>query len=243
MGNSDDDVCGFLPKIDDKSPQGFLGRLKLSELRPTQNGVGMDEVKAKVKGLQDKSGGKLLDYLLPRTVPIVIGNNGYYLIDHHHLGISLWIAKGDIDVPVLVTRNWAPIQGDHFWKTMADNDWVYPYSALGAGPFNPNTLKQHVKDLDNDLYRSLSWLVREDYGYVKDASNPIFAEFKWGSFFRTRVIFKEQLTCKKEDSGKLTLKKLKHDDPDDYADKIRYAKHLAASPDAAGLPGFGGRSR
>ena len=87
MGNSDDDVCGFLPKIDDKSPQGFLGRLKLSELRPTQNGVGMDEVKAKVKGLQDKSGGKLLDYLLPRTVPIVIGNDGYYLIDHHHLGI------------------------------------------------------------------------------------------------------------------------------------------------------------
>ena len=61
--------------------------------------------------------------------------------------------------------------------------------------------------------------------------------------FRTRVIFKEQLTCKKEDSVNLTLKKLMHDDPDDYADKIRYAKHLAASPDAAGLPGFVGRSR
>lgn len=241
--NNDDDVCGFLPKIDDKSPQGTLGRLKLSQLRPTQNGVGMDEVNAKVKGLEQKSGDKLLDYLLPRTVPIVIGNEGYYLIDHHHLSMSLWLAKGDIDVPVLVTRNWAPIKGDRFWKTMADNDWVYPYSALGAGPFNPNTLKQFVKDLDNDLYRSLSWVVREAYGYVKDASNPIFAEFKWGSFFRTRVIFREQLTCKKEDAMELTLEKIEDRDHDDYADKIRYAMHLAASPDAAGLPGFVGRTR
>jgi hypothetical protein len=243
MAKNNDDVCGFLPRIEANSPQGTLGRLKLSELRPTQNGVGMDEVNAKVKRMKDKSGDRLLDYLLPRAVPVIIGNGGFYLIDHHHLAISLWLAKGDVEVPVLVTRNWAPIKGDRFWKTMVASDWVYPYSALGAGPFNPSTLKQHVKDLDNDLYRSLSWVVREAYGYVKDASNPIFAEFKWGSFFRTRVIFNEQLRWKEEDSMKKTLADIEKDDPEDYAGKKRYALHLASSPDAAGLPGFVGRSR
>lgn len=37
-------------------------------------------------------------------------------------------------------------------------------------------------------------MVREAYGYVKDPNNAIFAEFEWGTFFRTRVVFNEQLT-------------------------------------------------
>ena len=44
MAKKSDEVCGFLPKIDAQSPQGTLGRLKLSDLKPTQNAVGMDEV-------------------------------------------------------------------------------------------------------------------------------------------------------------------------------------------------------
>lgn len=43
---------------------------------------------------------------------------------------------------------------------MASANWVYPFDAMGAGPYNPGTLKQHVKDLDNDIYRSLSWVIR-----------------------------------------------------------------------------------
>ena len=179
MAKKSDEVCGFLPKIDAQSPQGTLGRLKLSDLKPTQNAVGMDEVNVKVAKIKEKSDSALEDYLLPRTVPVIIGNGGqFYLIDHHHLSVSLWRAKGDMEVPVLVTRNWNSIAGKHFWKTMAANNWVYPFDAMGAGPNNPSTLKQHVKDLDNDLYRTLSWLVREGYGYVKDPNNAIFAEFK-----------------------------------------------------------------
>lgn len=242
MTKKNDEVCGFLPKIDAHSPQGTLGRLKLSNLKPTQNAVGMDEVNAKVANIKEKSDSALEDYLLPRAVPVIIGNDGqYYLIDHHHLSISLWRAKGDMEVPVMVTRNWSSIEGKHFWKAMATNNWLYPFDAMGAGPSNPNTLKQHVKDLDNDLYRSLSWLVREDYGYVKDPNNAIFAEFKWGSFFRTRVIFDEQLTCKKN-CMEMTLEDIRKADPGDYADKIGWARYLASSPEAAGLPGFVGRS-
>jgi len=242
MAKKNDEVCAFLPKIDSQSPQGTLGRLKLSQLMPTQNAVGMDEVNVKVEKIKDKSDSALEDYLLPRAVPVIIGNDGrYYLIDHHHLSISLWRAKGDMDIPVVVTRNWNPIEGKHFWKAMAASNWVYPFDAMGAGPSNPSTLKQHVKDLDNDLYRSLSWIVREAYGYVKDPNNAIFAEFKWGSFFRTRVIFDAQLTCNKN-CMEMTLADIEKDDPDDYNEKINYAKYLANSPEAAGLPGFVGRS-
>ena len=85
--------------------------------------------------------------------------------------------------------------------------------------------------------------MRERFGYVKDPNNAIFAEFKWGSFFRTRVIFDEQLTCKKEDSMQMTLADIEKEAPDNYKDQISYALYLASSPEAAGLPGFVGRSR
>jgi hypothetical protein len=242
MAKKNDNLFGFLPKCDTRSPRDTIGRLKLSELRPTQNAVGMDEVNTKVKKIKKKNDSKLADYLLQRPVPIIIGNNGrYYLIDHHHLTISLWIAKGDMEIPVQVTRNWSPIEGNHFWKAMAANNWVYPFDAMGGGPLNPSTLKKHVKDLDNDLYRSLSWVVRQKYGYVKDPNNAIFAEFKWGSFFRTRVIFDEQLSREKK-CMEITLEHINNKDPDDYHDKIAYAMYLASSPEAAGLPGFVGRS-
>ena len=170
MVKKNEEMFGFLPKVDANSPQGTIGRLKLSDLKPTQNAVGMDEVNAKVKKHKERSGLQLEEYLMPRVVPVIIGNGGKcYLIDHHHLTISLWLAKGDMEIPVMVTRNWSSIEGNRFWKAMAADHWVYPFDAMGAGPFNPATLKQHVKDLDNDIYRSLSWVVREQYGYVKES--------------------------------------------------------------------------
>ena len=42
MAKKNEDLFGFLPKIDGNSPQGTIGRLKLSDLKPTQNAVGMD---------------------------------------------------------------------------------------------------------------------------------------------------------------------------------------------------------
>ena len=242
MPKKNECLFDFIPKCDADTVQGMPGRLMLSQLKPTQNAVGMDEVNVKRDKIKKKSKKKLEDYLLQRPIPIIIGNKGqYYLIDHHHLAISLWLAKGDIEVPVVVTRNWNILEGDRFWRAMAKNNWVYPFDAMGAGPMNPDNLKSHVKDLDNDIYRSLSWVVRQAYGYVKDPNNAIFAEFKWGSFFRTRVIFDEQLSCKKK-CMEMTLADIEKKDPDDYHEKVAYALYLASSPEASGLPGFVGRS-
>ena len=132
----------------------------------------------------DKS--RLRDYLLERTVPVVIGNaegaegkhpNCFYLLDHHHLTAAMWQALDDPKAEIFaeVRRNWAPLAGRRFWKALVSNNWVYPYDGMGAGPLNPDLLKTSVGSLENDLYRSLAWVIRLTYGFVKDPENPTFA--------------------------------------------------------------------
>jgi hypothetical protein len=243
-------LLDFLPELNPDSPQGTIGRLPLEQLRPTQNAVGMDEVAAKARKMADMNERKLEGYLLQRPVPIILGNESdgpgsalaapYYMIDHHHLAAALWAARQDPQAPVFaeVRRNWRPLVGDRFWKAMASNNWLYAYNGMGAGPTSPAFLKPTVMELENDIYR-ISWVVREAYGYVKDPQNPTFAEFKWATFFRTRVVFDEQLVCEK-DCMNLTLADIERQDPLDYREKMAYASYLATSPEATGLPGFRG---
>ncbi len=47
VAKKNDDLFGFLPKVNASRPQATIGLVKLSELMPTQNAVGMDEVNAK----------------------------------------------------------------------------------------------------------------------------------------------------------------------------------------------------
>jgi hypothetical protein len=71
----------------------------------------MDEVNAKVSRMKQRSDVDLQVYLLERTIPVVIGDGGHpHLIDHHHLAVAALTAEGDIGVPVLVVRNWAPLR-------------------------------------------------------------------------------------------------------------------------------------
>lgn len=239
---SDQQLFSYLPVCDPKTPQGTMATLKISQLRPTQNAVGMDEVNNKTTRISKKSDARLEDYLLQRPIPIVIGDNGhFYLTDHHHLAISVWRAKGDIAVPVEVTRNWNPIKGSHFWKAMSRQHWVYPFAADGGGPIPIDSMTTHVKDLGNDIYRSLAWVARKKYAYVKSEENVIFAEFKWANFFRTRLIFSALLSCRK-DCASVTLADIEKDDPDGYEEMVLEGQYLAQSPEARGLPGYIGPS-
>jgi hypothetical protein len=236
MSTESGDMFAYLPRCEPTSPQGALTRLTVSELRPTQNAVGMDEI-------APMSVDRLEDYLLQRPIPVVIGNGEYYyMIDHHHLARALWDAdKKEVSVPTVVTENWHALRDDKFWKAMARRNWLHPFDGMGSGPTKPTSLKSHVKDLDNDLYRSLAWYVRERYGYVKDPSNPIFAEFKWGSFFRGRVIFWNALMDWPDHPMQMTLEDIRERHSEEYKDQIAYARYLAGSPEASGLPGFIGR--
>lgn len=240
--NNKKDLFDHLDDCTPKSAQGSICKLKVSKLKPTQNGVGMDEIAVKKQKLAKKSKNlqKLKDYLIQRAIPIIIGNDGkFYLIDHHHLAFSVWEELGDIYLPVEVIKNWSDIEGYSFWKAMRENNWLYPFSGSGSGPLPPNKLKEHVKDLENDIFRSLSWVVRQKYGYVKSPANAIFAEFKWGNFYRSRIIFNMQMK-KNIDIKDLKLKDIKDDDEEDYKKLVELAMYLSTSKEAQGLPGYRG---
>lgn len=235
-------LFNHLPEITDQSKQGSICKILVSRLRPTQNAVGFDEIAEKQKKVRKKSDNPddLQNYLMQRAIPVIIGNGGeFYLIDHHHLARSVWNELGDMNLPVEVVKNWSVIEGYSFWKAMRKKQWLYPFSGDGSGPLPPKKLKAHVKDLENDIFRSLSWEVRQRYGYVKSPGNAIFAEFKWANFYRSRIIFDVQLK-EQLDIKELTLEKVKDDDKGDYKELLDYAMYLATSDEAKGLPGFRG---
>lgn len=242
MTNDIHELFDHLPKCSDTSKQGSINRVLVSQLKPTQNAVGFDEIfekRSKLKKKKDKPD-TLKDYLIQRVIPIIIGNNGkYYLIDHHHLAYTIWQELGDIYLPVEVIKNWSAIESYSFWKAMRENSWVYPFSGDGGGPLPPKKLKNHIKDLENDIFRSLSWVIRKRYGYVKSPQNAIFAEFKWANFFRARIIFNKQIKDQL-DIEDLTLQQVKEDDKGDYKALIDLAMYLATSKEARGLPGYRG---
>ncbi len=219
-------------------------QMKVSDLSPTQNAIGFDEVNDKVERLRDKSASALRDYLLVHSIPIVIGNGKkFYVIDHHHLANSLWkVAKGKnkagIDtanaaVVVQVMMNWRHLQGYHFWQSMFRARWVHLFHPNGGGPISPEKLCGHVKDLGNDPYRSLSWYVRKRYGYAK--SEAPFAEFLWAEFFRHRMLLDDRILKGDIRESDFLIGELPEDARTALIDK---AWNYTRSPEAAGLPGY-----
>ena len=232
------DLFPHLPRCADRTPQGTVAVTNVGHLRPTQNAVGMDEVNHKVSRMKQRSDGNLRAYLLERTIPVVIGNGGrQHLIDHHHLALAVLTAEGDIDVPVLVVRNWAPVSGLHFWKAMAKQHWLYPFAPDGGGPIPAVDMCKHLTGLGNDIYRSLSWVARTQYAYEKSSDNAIFAEFRWASFFRAHFVLRQLLGCT-GNCAEVTLADLEHDDPEGMAKVRLELLSLARSPAARALPGY-----
>ena len=160
---------------------------------------------------------KFARFLIKEALPVVKGpGGGLHLIDHHHLGRALWDAKQP-DVHVELVADLSGLPPVAFWAEMDKRAWLYAYDAEGQF-IGPEKLPRHLKDLGDDLYRSLAGAVRDAGGYGK--TETPFAEFKWAEFFRTRI------------SRSLVAK-----DPDSAASQ---AIRLAASPEAAGLPGYKG---
>ena len=237
---SRESLFDHLPKCGPDTPQGTVARIRVGHLRPTQNAVGMDEVNTKVARMGQRSDSSLQASLMERAIPVVIGDEGRcHLIDHHHLAVSVLAAEGDIDVPVEVVRNWAPVKGTHFWKAMARQHWMYPFAADGGGPIPIARMAEHLGDLGNDIYRSVSWLARSHYAYVKSPDNAIFAEFRWANFFRTHLVLEQLLDCT-GDCEAITLADLQKSDPDSMEDARLRVVYLARSPEARTLPGYVG---
>jgi len=233
-----------LPELTQDAPQGALRQVKVSELKPTQNAVGFDEVHDKTARYSPKSREDLKDYLLVHSVPVVIGNSGrFYLTDHHHMANALWrtaegenkagIDTGNARVVARVQYNRHGLEGYPFWKEMHQLRLVYLFDNYGGGPIRPKDLCAHIKDLANDPYRSLAWAVRQRYGYAK--SPHAFAEFLWADFFRIRIIIDNWILKDKIREEDVLIGNLPEEHRKEIIDD---AMNLARSPEAAGMPGY-----
>jgi hypothetical protein len=117
---------------------------------------------------------------------------------------------------------------------MFKSRWVHLFGADGGGPICPKDIAEHVKDLKNDPYRSLSWYVRKRYGYAKSPEQP-FAEFLWAEFFRHRILLDNCLLKNDNRDEDFLIGSLPEDVRTALIDK---AWNETRSPEAAGLPGF-----
>lgn len=192
-------------------------RVPLAMLRPTQATIGMRAVvhkHAKVTRRLDKRR-RLERFLDARPIPSVRGPGGQlFIIDHHHLSLALWLAEIESAI-VTVLDDLSALPPAGFWRRMEVSGRLYPFDEAGVR-MTPSQLPRTLMQLRPDIYRDLSWSVREQGGFEK---SPVpFAEFRWAEFFRRRIAERTVAT--------------------DYTGAIERAMELARSRAASSLPGY-----
>lgn len=194
-----------------------MKNMRIDQLRPTQMTHGMREIREKTKGYGSLKGHDLEMAISEKPVPVVLGPSGtHFVIDHHHVATALWRA-GVKKVPIVFVRDLSSLSKSEFWLTMENNRWAYPYDAHGQRVTFAE-MREHVWDLEDDEFRSLSASVRDAGGYEK-TSVPL-EEFRWSDFFR----------------GRLPMPK----SDEEFEASVKKAVKLAKSEAAFGLPGYVG---
>jgi hypothetical protein len=194
---------------------GSLHEVEIHKLRPTQITVGMLEVHDKRARLEALKKHEQRDFMQAHPIPAVWGPDGkLYITDHHHLGRAASEANVDTGF-FMVEADFSKLPIAEFWPKMSAQSWVHPVDQHGRLCGYEN-IPNHVEKLLDDPYRSLAGYVRDAGGY--DKTPTAFAEFLWADFFRTRIAIGATR--------------------DDFNKAVKLALPLAASKDAAHLPGY-----
>jgi hypothetical protein len=197
-----------------------LHEVGIHRLRPTQLTVGMIEVhdkRARLEGLKTK---EQADFMEAHPIPAVWGPDGkLYITDHHHLGRAAEEAGVDTGF-FLVEEDFSKLPIAQFWPKMRDAKWAHPIDQHGQLQCF-EAIPDHLEKLIDDPYRSLAGYVRDAGGY--DKSPTAFCEFQWADFFRPRVKIGPTRA--------------------DFNNCVPIALKLAASPEAANLPGYKGPAK
>jgi hypothetical protein len=160
--------------------------VEVMKFKPTQSGLGMEEVHHKVKQIKAMSEHELKAYIDKKVVPVVLGpKKEYYLIDHHHYAYSMYLA-GHKEVKAKVVADFSSMKPKDFWQEMMKKKWVWLYLPNGV-QITADQIPTKITELQNDYFRSLSWGVREQKGFDESADKVPFFEFMWGSFFREHL--------------------------------------------------------
>src|SRR5690349_4677852 len=196
-----------------------LTPVSIVELRPTQISVGMREVKEKRRRLRKRGAKKIGNFLGDHMIPVILGpKKRHYVIDHHHLALSLQ-EEGIKNVLVTVVADLSELDPDDFWLVLDHHSWVHPYDENGRRR-DFSKIPKSIDGLKDDPFRSLAGELRRAGGFAKDTTP--FSEFLWADFLRRRI----------------KRKLVDHD----FAHAMEKAMQLAKSPDANYLPGWCGAS-
>jgi hypothetical protein len=187
----------------------------IAKLQPTQITVGMIEVADKVKQLRALKPSERVEFMRAHAMPAVIGLQGkVYITDHHHLGRAA--LEADVEAGFFeIEADLSSYGPEDFWKEMDKNLWVHPLDANGVRHYY-GSIPQHLRDLVDDVYRSVAGYVRNAGGF--DKTPTAFAEFVWADFFRRSVPVELVRS--------------------DFAAAVRMAMPLAHGQLAKGMPGF-----
>jgi hypothetical protein len=158
--------------------------LRLDEIHPTQFIVGMVSVNIKKEAISRKYKDRTLKkYLKKKWAPSIIGPDGqYYITDRHHLTRSVHEATIPTKEKYIYTKVGADFRGktfNEFYNFMKINKFVY-LKKTGEKARDIKELPKHISNLENDNYRSLSWIIRENGGYEK--VDVLFLEFLWADY-------------------------------------------------------------
>lgn len=197
-----------------------LSKFKILDLKPTQFAVGMLEVDEKIQLARQFSKKELKAYVRDNPVPVVLSpQKELYVVDHHHF-LCVCYHVGIKKVYVDVTKDFSKSKMSYvgFWRWMFRNRSAYPYCQFGEGPRKALYLPRDIRGLADDPYRSLAWFVRKAGAFENSDKN--FAEFRWANFFRSKRL-------------------LDRFGPKGMEKALVKAVHLAQSPEAKGLPGYG----
>ena len=167
--------------------------------------------------MQKWSAAKLDAYMRGKVAPVVVGpGNLVYLLDHHHLARVLADTKLSPTLYAVVKGSHAHLAALDFWKLMTEQQWVFLLDEAGHELKDPSQLPTAIRDMRDDPYRSLAWMVREQGGY--NLSGAFFAEFQWANYFRHRIPFETT--------------------PAGYGQATAAALKISHDPAAKDLPGF-----
>jgi hypothetical protein len=196
-----------------------LHEVEIHRLRPTQITVGMIEVHDKRHILESLKRHEQKKYLEEHPIPAVWGPDGkLYITDHHHLGLAA--TEAGIDTGFFwIEEDFSHLPIAQFWPRMSAARWAHPIDQHGVRRSFVE-IPDHLTKLIDDPYRSLAGYVRDAGGYEKTPT--AFAEFLWADFFRRRIAIGPTRA--------------------DFDACVAVALKLAASPEAAHLPGYRGKA-
>jgi hypothetical protein len=207
------DLCGPFDKAGEKC------QAIIDELFPTQFDYGSIDSQEKMKEMRELSKDARKAFLKGNRVDVVVGPGGkFYLVDgHHHSNAAHKLQEARMFATV--KDNLSHLSEEEFWAEMVKRKWARLKDASGKTR-TPAELPKHVKDLADDPYRSLAWLLRKSGAFEK--TEVPYAEFDWADYLRTKIS-REELDA-------------------DFSGSVKKAITLASADEAANLPGYIPRS-